>query len=366
VPEIRSDVNILFLDQFSGLAGGQQCLCDLLPAIIARGWNARVGLPGGGPLHARIAEMGIPVDEIPIGAYTNGTKMARDMFRFAARSPQLAAEIKKLIRKHDIDIVYVNGPRLLPAVALVSRKLVFHSHSLLAPGYASLLAGLSLRARGGMAIASSRFTARPLERCGVPVHVVYNGVLDYSRDARSGSRDRRIGMIGRIAPEKGQADFVRAARILNASASNFRFTIAGNVPGEHNAYADEARDLARGLPFEFLDWQENVGEVLDQLDALALPSAATDATPRVIMEAFSAGVPVIAYPSGGIPELIEHGENGILTRERTPESLAQALGKFFANPESMDRVIRNGRRSYEALFRVERFRNEVVAILERL
>ncbi len=42
-------MKILFLEQFSELGGGQQCLIDLLPAIREQGWKATVAAPGSGP-----------------------------------------------------------------------------------------------------------------------------------------------------------------------------------------------------------------------------------------------------------------------------------------------------------------------------
>ena len=126
------------------------------------------------------------------------------------------------------------------------------------------------------------------------------------------------------------------------------------------------RDLARGMPIEFLPWQDDIGPVLRQLDVVVLSSAPIDATPRVIMEAFSASVPVVAYPSPGIAELIEHGSNGLLTNARTPESLAATIVELLADPERMERLGRQARRAYESRFTVERFRAEVIGVLEGL
>ena len=80
--------------------------------------------------------------------------------RFVREAPFLAREIRRLIRANHIDLVYVNGPRLLPAAAMAADKLVFHSHNLLAKRYVNLLAGISLRKSGATAIASSLFVAR--------------------------------------------------------------------------------------------------------------------------------------------------------------------------------------------------------------
>ena len=113
-----------------------------------------------------------------------------------------------------------------------------------------------------------------------------------------------------------------------------------------------------------------------ELDVLVVPSTWIDATPRVILEAFSAGVPVIAYRSGGIPELIEDGITGILTRGAgTPvrrvethldarNSLAEAIQELLANPEQMSSIAIAARKSWEERFTVQRYVREVREFLE--
>src|ERR1039457_5638297 len=67
-------MNILFLDQFSMVGGGQRSLLELLPLIHARGWSARVALPGRGPYSEKVRASGFPVDFIPCGEYPKGRK----------------------------------------------------------------------------------------------------------------------------------------------------------------------------------------------------------------------------------------------------------------------------------------------------
>jgi glycosyltransferase involved in cell wall biosynthesis len=363
-------MNILFLDQFSELGGAQQCLYDLIPGIIDRGWTAHAALPPGGPLGANLSRVGAIVHEIALGDYTNGSKSVSDMLRFAWETPSLARAIKRLVNEHRIDIVYVNGPRVLPAAALACGRIVFHSHSLLSTTYSRVLAGMSVSIRRATVIASSRFVANPLKRyvASERLHVVYNGVRDYGpgaiRDFENCSP--RIGLIGRIAPEKGQIDFIRAARLLLAAAPDCSFVICGTPMFSRGDYMARVQKLAEGLPMQFLGWRTDIDQVLGELDVLAAPSMQVDATPRVIMEAFSAGLPVVAYPSGGIPELIEHGVNGILTSDASAESLANAMLELLRDREKMRLLGVNARQSFLSRFSAERYRQEVLSILERV
>lgn len=363
-------MNILFLDQFSALGGGQQCLRDLIPAIVAQKWVAHVGLPPGGPLAQQIADRGAIVHEIALEHYSNGRKSANDVMRFAGEAPRLAVKIRDLIKRNRIDLVYVNGPRLLPSAALAADKLVFHSHSLLNARYTVLLATASLRIRHATTIAASRFVAQPLQS-HLPserLRVIYNGVPDYGAVKRSIRTPRQpvIGMIGRIAPEKGQLDFVRAAQLLHKDVPSSRFLVCGDSQHSDGDYFSQVRELAKDLPIDFLPWQEDVGPVLRKLDAIVLPSLGVDATPRVILEAFSARVPVVAYRSGGLGELIEHETNGMFSSEQTPEALATVLKTLLATPEEMQRLTHNARRCYLSRFTLDRYRHDVIEVLDRI
>ena len=73
-PQGHDCMKVLFLDQFNGLGGGQQCLRDLIPGIVDRGWTAHVGLPSGGPLAHDIARAGGIVHELQLQQYSNGRK----------------------------------------------------------------------------------------------------------------------------------------------------------------------------------------------------------------------------------------------------------------------------------------------------
>jgi glycosyltransferase involved in cell wall biosynthesis len=365
-------MNILCLDQFGELGGAQRCLLDLIPAMADRGWSIHMAAPGNGQLAERAAAMQATVDPIRCGPYSSGKKTLADMARFLGEAPRLAGEIRGLVWRYDADLIYVNGPRLLPAVALAARKgprVLFHSHSLL-DGPARRLAGRSLAMVRAAVVASCRFVATPLlPYCGDRgIRVVYNGVRHMSLPSRAAAAaEFRIGAIGRISPEKGQADFLHAARILHSAAPECRFLICGAPLFSDPAamrYCAALEALAEGLPVEFAGWTEDVEGVLATLDLLVVPSAAIDATPRVILEGFAAGVPVVAFASGGIPEIVEHGATGFLVEERSPKALAFAIRDVLREPERLREVAENARAKARTEFSLERYRAEMIEAIE--
>jgi glycosyltransferase involved in cell wall biosynthesis len=118
------------------------------------------------------------------------------------------------------------------------------------------------------------------------------------------------------------------------------------------------------LPIDFPGWVNDIPAWLNHVDLLVVPSHESDNIPRVIMEAFAAQVPVMAFPSGGIPELVEHGTAGLLVGERTPEALARGMCEAVEDPESLTSMAREARRRWERHYALERFQSDVCEIVE--
>jgi len=358
-------VRIVFLDQFSDLGGAQFCLRDVLFEANRLGWEAEVMAPGTGPLLDFARECGFAVQSLPLAPYANGRKTASDVLRFGVDMVRTVRLLRRVLQERPADLVYVNGPRLLPAVSGLGAPVLFHAHSLLDKRYARTIAGWALRGLQARVLACSEFTALPLKTLigSGRVRVIYNGVSDHGFCPRNSSGGPvRVGMLGRIAPEKGQADFLRAA-IDMQDRKNVQFSITGAALFADAAHETAIRAAGAAAGVEFRGWSDNVSLVMHDLDILVVPSAGHDASPRVILEALSAGTCVLAYPSGGIPELIRDGYSGLLTTSASPGELAKLIGGLATERELRGRLAANGRREWETRFRVERFRSEVCAAI---
>lgn len=110
--------------------------------------------------------------------------------------------------------------------------------------------------------------------------------------------------LGRLSAEKGLPTMLRAMRALPGA----RLVVAGDGP-------DRARMEAEAPPgVEFLGAIEPdaVPDVVRGARALVVPSACFEGAPRSILEAYAAGVPVIASAIGGLPEVVENDRTGVL------------------------------------------------------
>jgi glycosyltransferase involved in cell wall biosynthesis len=361
-------MKILFVDQFSEPGGGQLALLDVIDGVEQRGWASVVMAPGFGALPTQSSRRGIPVVPLPLSPMSNGCKSAGDLLKFVSELPGLKVALQRAVDEHGADLVYVNGPRVLPAATDLGVPVLFHAHSYVNGIVPRWLAARAIRRASATVIAASQFVARQFENTeSARIRVVHNGAPDLSSgtrnsDARPGKF--RIGMVGRIAREKGQLDFVRAARLMGGDAA--RFTIYGDALFSKPEYARLVNAEAATGQVEFQGWREDVASIYRELDILAVPSFNREASTRVIMEAFSAGVTVVAYPSGGIPEIVEHGRTGMLTETPKFESLAASLGQLLADRSKMLALSQAGRAEWTKRFTREGFQDSVCEVIASL
>lgn len=363
-------MNILCVDQYGSVGGAQRCLLDLLPAFLDRQWKVSVAAPTDGSLTRDAEHLGCRIEPLRSSRLSSYQKGVTEIARYATMVPSWVAHLKHAIRAHQVELVYVNGPRILPAAALIARRhaipLVFHAHHRLTQSSAIRLTAATLNYSRASVIACSRFVAGSFHHFDGSVTVIYNGVSDLRiSQERSRNANPVIGVIGRIDREKGQLEFIRAAQLVHSVLPNVRFTVVGSPLFGNEAYYRQLLYESENLPITFAGWTDRVAEALAELDVLIVPSPGTEATPRIILEAFSAEVPVVSFRSDGIAEILKHKETGFLVETRSPEALAGALCDLLRDyRETTGRVIENARTAWAENFRLNRFQHDVCEKLE--
>ncbi|MGI8480746.1 MAG: glycosyltransferase, partial [Chthoniobacterales bacterium] len=147
-----------------------------------------------------------------------------------------------------------------------------------------------------------------------------------------------IVSIGRLIEKKGFADLVAACAILRTGGRDFTSKIIGEGPLD-SALRAQISSLGIDDRVELVGprSQAEVRDILSDATVFVLPCTAEkdggmDNLPTVIMEAMSAGLPVISTPVAGVPEMVEEGLTGLLVPERDPTALAAAIEGVIANP----------------------------------
>ena len=124
------------------------------------------------------------------------------------------------------------------------------------------------------------------------------------------------------------------------------------------------RTEAAGLPVEFAGWVDDIYACMAQLDLLLVPSAGHEATTRVILEAFAAGLPVIAFASGGIPEVVEDGVTGLLANNSERYGPASHRTAYRRRPAAdLDRA-GGACESWARRFTLERYCRQMLSVIQ--
>ncbi len=93
----------------------------------------------------------------------------------------------------------------------------------------------------------------------------------------------------------------------------------------------------------FTGHRSDIPALLAASDVFALPSL-TEALPTVLAEAMAAGLPIVATTVGGIPEMVDHGVNGLLVPPADPGALSGAVIRMLDNPVQTAAMGRAGER----------------------
>ncbi len=179
---------------------------------------------------------------------------------------------------------------------------------------------------------------------GGQIERLYNGIdlglfLPQIRNPEPGL----IVSVGRLVEKKGFDYLIHACYLLKQKGQRFNCIIVGD--GEQRVEL-EARiaELGMGSDIKFVGamTQTDVITLLGRATVFALPCVVgrdgnRDGLPTVLLEAMALGVPVVSTRVTGIPEIIDHGQTGMLVEERDAESLAVALTELLLSPELRQR-----------------------------
>jgi glycosyltransferase involved in cell wall biosynthesis len=270
-----------------------------------------------------------------------------------------AGELWKLLRKHKPrTFVYAfhGVMRCFPWLAKLAgcKQVFFNDHSSRPQGHIAAPLSLFKRIVGRILtapltaiISVSDFTRRTGDVQGLTSArniVVTNGVevreIDLSRRAEFRDRygipteDLVITQVCWMVGVKGVDVMLRAAAMLLQRHSKLRFLLVGDGP-ELPRYRELATELGVEASVTFTGLLSNptgVG-VFDATDIYCQPSTWQEACPLAVLEAMSAGLPVVASNTGGLPEIVEDGRSGILVPVGNSEAICAALERLLGDAE---------------------------------
>ncbi len=162
-----------------------------------------------------------------------------------------------------------------------------------------------------------------------------------------------IVTVGNLYPAKGHLYFVRAAAAVKDRFPEARFVVVGQTLEGRTKYAGLLHGEARALGLEdtmvFTGFRSDVADILHAADVLVQPSL-SESFGIAIAEGLAAGLPVVASEVGGVPEIIQDGETGILVQPRDPEAIAAAVVSLLEDREHAASIGSRGRERVREMF----------------
>ena len=153
-------------------------------------------------------------------------------------------------------------------------------------------------------------------------------------------RPLRLGFMGRLDPSKGLENLIDAVRRLPAGSATLRIAGTGKADVTHNL-----QTRAKDVPAIQFVGHVSPAEFLPSIDLLVIPSIWEDPFPRVFHEALAYGVPSLATPLGGLPEVIEHGRNGFVLAGVDADALFVSLSGLIATSWNREAMFNECRRA---------------------
>jgi len=166
-----------------------------------------------------------------------------------------------------------------------------------------------------------------------------------------------VGWIGRMTAVKRTDDVLVAFKQLRDGGVDACLCMVGDGP-DRVQLERRAHELGVVKDTLFLGYQEEVAPFYAAFDALVLPSS-NEGTPVSAIEALAAGRPVVATRVGGVPDVVQEGEDGFLVEPGATDELADRLARLAHDPELRERMGRAGRERVLPRYAVERLVDDV-------
>ncbi|WIY27742.1 glycosyltransferase [Parasedimentitalea psychrophila] len=349
------NLRLLYIIDSLRVGGAETLLLDLLDAAQQRGDSAHVAYFTPGPLVLEVARRGVEM-----------TRLSRS----GLRDPRALLRAVRLIRAWDPHVVHTHLVKsdLVGQLAarVANRRRVITLHNTDPWRKNKILSGIyrSITRGADACVAVTSNVADHVANCGGydrdAIEVVQNGV-DLQRFAAGQVQPRDlssygiskdavvIAKIGRLTAQKDHDNFLHAVSILAKRQPEAHFLIVGD--GE---LLGKVRERARGLGLgdDRLTFTGNLREMPELLAAIDIFVLASkwEGLPMVLLEAMAMGVPIVSTAVGGVPELIQDGENGMLVTPTDPAALAGAVRHLIADPPARLRLGEAGLATVRARF----------------
>ena len=319
-------MKILYVSSFSEMVGGgEHSLLSLMRHLPDR-FQPQLITPESGLFSQKVEESGVAVDTLPMPPL--GLKIFKALGCW-----------KRWVEKEQPDLIHANNSRAAFYAGVTGKRLgipvIFHCRI---AEKDALMDAILMRLVSAV-VCNSRSVAERFDHLKLPVSVIYNGVETASSTGAvelSPKPERLMLFVGRISEEKQVEVTLDAFARLAESDTGLHLAIVGADADGFEAYADSLRELcskhAWGARVHWVGEQEDVARWYDASDLLMLTSK-HEGFGRVLVEAMAHALPVVAYSVGGVPEVVEDGEQGLLVKAGDVNGLVASCTAILNNSD---------------------------------
>jgi FkbM family methyltransferase len=298
--------------------------------------------------------------------------------------PRCLSDLVRFARLCKADLLHLEGVTSFPfgrlGVHLARRPVILRFNCMLPMSRFRSFLNRQLMSSTWMGIAVSdavrRWSIQELDISPDRIALLYSGLdIDRFGAPPPGARDRIrrefaladgipvVGVVGRLhTAQKGQDVLIRAMRTLRVRYGDAFLLLVGDGPDRARCEA-LVHQLGLDAAVHFAGSREDIPDVLAALDLVIIPSVCDDGLPLVAIEACAAGRPVVAFDSGGLPEVVMHGETGIIVPKGSIDGLAEAIIRILEDSDLAKRLGENGRR-YASRFSLSGHVNQLMDLYE--
>lgn len=337
---------VLMLDSERTWRGGENQLFLLMRGLCeTRRADVVLGAPPGAAIATRAAALGVPCLPLPMrGGMDLGAVL----------------RLRRYLRQGHFDLVHCHashahsiaflalGPTWLRRrrrpLLVVSRRVdfAFAPHGPSAFKYrsgADLYLAISTGVQDVLVQGGVAPTRIALVRSGIDLerHGQRRDTTTLRHELGIGDDTLVIGNVAALAPHKAQEDFVRAARVVADALPTARFFIVGEG-AERPRLEALVRELGLADRLLLTGFRDDALEILSLFDCFVL-SSSLEGLCTSIMDAQVLGVPVVATRTGGVPDLVQDGDTGLLVPPRQPTALAAAILRLLRDSALRERVV---------------------------
>ncbi len=367
---VHKQLNILFVHGITEIGGAERELLRMLVPLSHLGYYPIIACPAQGPLVEELVRRNIEHHTVVLPAWHK--------FRGYMQRASSASHLQKIIRNAHPVAVHVNDiwwvPQTLRAAANLKIPIVAHVRQEIEPRKARHYA----LADADLLLAVSSHIRDALINGGIPaarVMTVHSG-LDLSDITVEASPVQirsqfgipngapLLGTLASIFTRKGHEVMLRALPNILRSFPDAHYFIIGTGDADCEAVLrSQVKDLGLEGRVHFAGFQESVFGFLAAFTIYVHP-VLMEGFGLAVLEAMAMGRPVVATATGGLPEIVRHGETGLLVPPGDEIALAEAIVALLRDPERADSMGQAGRVRVGALFSEEAMMQQLRAAYE--